>query len=111
MTRLERLEWMYGVEVGEVWGVGRRIAKRLEAMHIGTVLDLRNASPKEIRAQFGVVMERTCNELRESRVWNSTTLRPPSSRSCPRAVLVLRWKPSLNCVRRWQATLLAPPRN
>ena len=64
MTRPERLEWMYGVEVGEVWGVGRRIAKRLEAMHIGTVLDLRNASPKEIRAQFGVVMERTCNELR-----------------------------------------------
>ena len=64
MTRLERLEWMYGVEVGEVWGVGRRIAKRLEAMHIGTVLDLRNASPKEIRAQFGVVIERTCNELR-----------------------------------------------
>ena len=64
MTRPERLEWMYGVEVGEVWGVGRHIAKRLEAMHIGTVLDLRNASPKEIRAQFGVVMERTCNELR-----------------------------------------------
>ena len=64
MTRPERLAWMYGIEVGEVWGVGRRIAKRLETMGIGTVLDLRNASPKEIRAQFGVVMERTCNELR-----------------------------------------------
>lgn len=33
-------------------------------MDIQTVLDLRNASPKAIRAQFGVVMERTCEELR-----------------------------------------------
>ena len=64
MTRPERLEWMWKIEVGEVWGVGRRFAKRLEAMDIHTVLDLRNASPKDMRSQFGVVMERTCNELR-----------------------------------------------
>jgi len=55
---------MSGIEVGEVWGVGGRIARRLEAMGIHTVLDLRNASPKEMRRHFGVVMERTCNELR-----------------------------------------------
>jgi DNA polymerase V len=55
---------MSQLEVGEVWGVGRRIAKRLNAMGVETVLDLRHASLKEIRAQFGVVMERTCNELR-----------------------------------------------
>lgn len=64
MTRPERLEWMWRVEVGEVWGVGRRIAQRLESLGIHTVLDLRNASPKEIRTHCGVVMERTCNELR-----------------------------------------------
>ena len=64
MTRPERLEWMWGVEVGEVWGVGSRIRKRLAGMGVDTVLDLRNASPKQMRAQFGVVMERTCNELR-----------------------------------------------
>ena len=33
-------------------------------MGIHTILDLRDASPKEIRTQFGVVVERTCNELR-----------------------------------------------
>jgi DNA polymerase V len=33
-------------------------------MGIHTVLDLRNTSPKEMRRYFGVVMERTCNELR-----------------------------------------------
>lgn len=64
IPRPERLQWMSQLEVGEVWGVGKRIAKRLNAMGIETVLDLRNTSIKEIRAQFGVVMERTCNELR-----------------------------------------------
>ena len=64
MTRPQRLQWMSQLEVSEVWGVGRRIAKRLNAMGIMTVLDLRNAPLKEIRTQFGVVMERTCQELR-----------------------------------------------
>ena len=64
MSRPERLQWMNEVDVAEVWGVGRRTAARLETMGIRTVLDLRNTSPKEVRSQFGVVMERTCSELR-----------------------------------------------
>ena len=64
IPRPERVRWMSCIEVGEVWGVGGRIARRLEVMGIHTVLDLRNASPKEMRRHFGVVMERTCNELR-----------------------------------------------
>ena len=64
IPRPERVRWMSGIEVGEVWGVGGRIARRLEVMGIHTVLDLRNTSPKEMRRHFGVVMERTCNELR-----------------------------------------------
>ena len=64
MPRPERLQWMNGVDVAEVWGVGRRTAARLETMGIRSVLDLRNTSPKEVRSQFGVVMERTCSELR-----------------------------------------------
>ena len=64
IPRPERLQWMNEVDVAEVWGVGRRTAARLETMGIRTVLDLRNTSPKEVRSQFGVVMERTCNELR-----------------------------------------------
>ncbi len=64
LSRPERLQWMAGIDVGEVWGVGRRIAIRLKELGILSVRDLRNASPKEIRTHFGVVMERTCNELR-----------------------------------------------
>lgn len=64
MPKSDRLRWMHAIDVGEIWGVGQRIAARLRAMNINTVLDLRNTSPKTLRAQFGVVMERTGNELR-----------------------------------------------
>ncbi len=64
LSRPERLQWMAGIDVGKVWGVGRRISIRLKELGILSVRDLRNASPKEIRTHFGVVMERTCNELR-----------------------------------------------
>jgi DNA polymerase V len=77
MTRPERLQWMSQLEVGEVWGVGRRIAKRLNAMGIASVLDLRNAPIKEIRVHFGVVMERTCNELRGISCLDLEDVAPP----------------------------------
>jgi DNA polymerase V len=64
MTRQERLQWMAKVEVGEVWGVGRRTVDPLARIGIHSVLDLRNTPPKAIRAQFGVVLERTVSELR-----------------------------------------------
>ena len=51
------------IEVGEVWGVGRRIAEHLNAASIDTVAKLRNASSSWLRSEFGVVMERTGNEL------------------------------------------------
>lgn len=52
------------LDVGQVWGVGRRIADRLHDMGIKTVQALRDTEPKLLRQHFGVVMERTCNELR-----------------------------------------------
>lgn len=51
------------VDVTEVWGVGGRIAKRLQAMGIQTVLDLANANTNMIRKNFNVVLERTVREL------------------------------------------------
>lgn len=60
----ERLELMANIDVNEVWGVGRRNAVCLNEMGIHTALDLRCAKPSEIRKQFNVVMERTCQELR-----------------------------------------------
>jgi DNA polymerase V len=64
MKCADRTAWMTKIEVGEVWGVGRRIAERLSAMQVRTVHDLASADIKAMRAQFGVVMERTISELR-----------------------------------------------
>ena len=64
LTRPERLSYMADIDVGEVWGVGPRLAPRLKEIGIQSVLDLRNASPKTLRSHFGVVMERVCSELR-----------------------------------------------
>ncbi|MDJ0034108.1 MULTISPECIES: translesion error-prone DNA polymerase V subunit UmuC [Erwiniaceae] len=49
--------------VEEVWGVGRRIAKKLNSMGITTALELSRANPAMIRKHFSVVLERTVREL------------------------------------------------
>ena len=55
---------MAALPVAEVWGVGRRIAKRLESMGIKTVLQLADTDIRFIRKHFNVVLERTVRELR-----------------------------------------------
>jgi DNA polymerase V len=52
-----------GIEVREVWGVGPRWAKWLEAQGIATVLDLKQADPKAIHRKMTVVGERLVYEL------------------------------------------------
>ncbi|MEN4587132.1 translesion error-prone DNA polymerase V subunit UmuC [Pantoea agglomerans] len=52
------------VLVEEVWGVGRRISKKLNAMGITTAKDLADQSTWIIRKHFNVVLERTVRELR-----------------------------------------------
>lgn len=52
------------VPVEEVWGVGRRISKKLNFMGIETALQLADSSAWVIRKHFNVVLERTVRELR-----------------------------------------------
>ena len=49
--------------MSEVWGVGPRLTTRLADLAIHSVLDLKRAHAKSIRAQCGVVLERTVAEL------------------------------------------------
>lgn len=51
------------IEVGEIWGVGRKLAPKLQAQGLNTVLDLKRADPETLRQQFSVVMEKTIREL------------------------------------------------
>jgi DNA polymerase V len=51
------------IDVSEVWGVGRKHAKKLQSMGINTVLDLACAEPREMQKRFSIVMARTIYEL------------------------------------------------
>ncbi|GAA5014908.1 Y-family DNA polymerase [Acinetobacter puyangensis] len=49
--------------VGEVWGVGRKIKKRLEQFNIHSVMDLIQADEKQLGKHFSVMLENTVREL------------------------------------------------
>ena len=50
-------------DVGEVWGVGRKITAQLKVAGIETVLDLARLDPATVRRRWSVVLERTVREL------------------------------------------------
>ncbi|WP_151704732.1 translesion error-prone DNA polymerase V subunit UmuC [Nitrincola alkalilacustris] len=60
-TRQKKL--MSLMSVGDVWGVGRRLSKHLEAMGIDSALKLAQTDPRMMRKRFSVTLERTINEL------------------------------------------------
>lgn len=65
LSNLERQRKLMSLlPVDEVWGVGRRISKKLESMGIKTVLQLADTDIRFIRKHFNVVLERTVRELR-----------------------------------------------
>lgn len=51
------------IDVSEVWGVGRKHAKKLHSMGVKTVLDLACTEAREMQRLFSIVMARTINEL------------------------------------------------
>lgn len=51
------------IELGDIWGVGRRLVERLHALGIRSAWDLRNTDPKRVRRKFSVTLERTVLEL------------------------------------------------
>jgi DNA polymerase V len=52
-----------GIDVGEVWGVGRQLTRKLGDMGIATVEEFRTADAKTLRDRFSVLLERTMAEL------------------------------------------------
>lgn len=60
-TELDAL--LASVEVGEVWGVGRRTAPKLQEIGIRSVLDLKCSPAKQLGARFSIVFERIVEEL------------------------------------------------
>ena len=83
-----------GLEVEEVWGVGRRLGIRLRKVGVKTALDLATAPSSTMRSVGGVTLERTHRELGGLRCIPMEAFSPPrknvcSSRSFGRPVTTL----------------------
>lgn len=65
------------IAVGEVWGIGRKLASKLNALGIHSVLDLKQADPEQLRQQFSVVMEKTIRELNGTVCIEMEEIAPP----------------------------------
>lgn len=63
-TELDSL--LASIDVGEVWGVGRRTAPKLQEIGIHSVLDLKRTPARQLRTRFSVVFERIVEELNGS---------------------------------------------
>ena len=51
------------IEIEDIWGISKRWGARLRQLGIGTALQLREASPRQIRQALSVVGERIVHEL------------------------------------------------
>lgn len=77
LSNLERQRKLMALlPVEEVWGIGQRVAKKLDAMGIKTVLQLADTDIRFIRKHFSVVLERTVRELRGEKCLEFETLIP-----------------------------------
>ena len=63
LTLVERDSLLATTEVGELWGVGRRIGAQLIEGGIRTALDLARLDPATVKRGWSVVLERTVREL------------------------------------------------
>lgn len=63
LSETQHIKLLSSIRVDEVWGVGPKLSKRLAAHGIQTVQELRAAHTPTLRAEFGVVMEKTQREL------------------------------------------------
>ncbi len=63
LTDEQKTKLLKQIPVEEVWGVGRKLTKKLAVHGVQTVHDLRHAHVPTLRSEFGVVMEKTQREL------------------------------------------------
>ncbi|NRH28561.1 Y-family DNA polymerase [Pseudomonas sp. MS19] len=69
-------------EVGDVWGIGRKMTEHLTGMGINTAWDLAQADPWTLRKRFSVQIEKTARELRGIACLEMEEVDPPKQEIC-----------------------------
>ncbi|MFF7707976.1 translesion error-prone DNA polymerase V subunit UmuC [Pseudomonas sp. NPDC007930] len=69
-------------DVGEVWGIGRRMKAHLEPLGIKTAWDLAQADARQLGLRFSVVLEKTIRELAGTPCLELEDVNPPRQEIC-----------------------------
>lgn len=78
-----KCDWtLRNTDVGEVWGVGKKMKAHLEVMGIKTAMDLAKADPRTLRQKFSVVIEKTARELAGTACLELGEVEPPKQEIC-----------------------------
>ncbi|WP_062382963.1 translesion error-prone DNA polymerase V subunit UmuC [Pseudomonas abietaniphila] len=78
-----KCDWtLRNTEVGEVWGVGKRMKAHLEVMGIKSAMDLAKADAWTLRQKFSVVIEKTARELAGTPCLELGEADPPKQEIC-----------------------------
>jgi DNA polymerase V len=76
-------DWtLRNTDVGEVWGVGRKMKAHLEVMGVRTAMELAKADPWTLRQKFSVVIEKTARELAGTPCLALGEVEPPKQEIC-----------------------------
>ena len=62
-SRTRQRKLLHLTDVGDIWGIGLRITKRMHQLGITTALQLADSNISMIRKNFDVIVERTTREL------------------------------------------------
>jgi len=62
-SEAKRIKALQGIEIGDVWGIGRRHAKRLQTMNVQTAYDFTQLPQAWVRKHMTITGERTWREL------------------------------------------------
>lgn len=78
-----KCDWtLRNTDVGEVWGVGKRMKAHLEVMGIKSAMDLAKADAWTLRQKFSVVIEKTARELAGTPCLELGEADPPKQEIC-----------------------------
>ena len=94
LSTADLTELLGRIDVGEIWGVGRKLSQRLNSIGITTAQQLKDASISKIKNEFNVLLARTVSELNGEQCLQLEDVAPPkqqimSSRSFGQPIFLL----------------------
>lgn len=78
----KRLKALALTEISDVWGIGRRLGRKMRARHIDTALDFARLPLARVKSMVNVVGERTWRELNGERCIEMETAPPDKKQIC-----------------------------